>query len=202
MALKPDFPGRAVVAHEELAVAHDASAESRAERDAEEIAKAPGAPRYREQPVDLGKEPMKRLAVGEEVAVIVDEDRHTELVFQHRSQRDPAPKGGKVAEIADHSRRVIRRTGKSEGERRHRAARFVPNAGKALDDLRQARGKVVCSGGQRHAGGDLAIAGDCREAKARPPGIERQDDAGLGLPRLPAAHDAGALRPKKARAVR
>ena len=45
---EPDLPGRAVVADEELAVPHDAGAEAGAERDAEEVAVAPGASRLRE----------------------------------------------------------------------------------------------------------------------------------------------------------
>ena len=89
---EPDLPGRAVVADEELAVPHDAGAEAGTERDAEEVAVAPGAPRLREQPVDFGKQAVERLAVGEEIAVVVDEDRHAEPVFEHRAERDPASK--------------------------------------------------------------------------------------------------------------
>ena len=110
---------------------HDARAEARAERDAEKIAVAPGAPRLGEQRVDLGKEAVQRFAVREEIAVVVDEDGHAEPVFEHRPERDPAAKGGKVAEIADHARRVVRGARKGEGDGRHGRRPPRPAPGKS-----------------------------------------------------------------------
>ena len=141
--------------------------------------------------VDVGKQPVERLAVGEEIAVVVDVHRHAEPVFEHRAERDPASKRGQVAEIADHAGRVVRGTRKREGDGR-RPARLLPHAGKAFDDLRQARVEIVAAGRQRQASRGLAIARDGRETEARPSGVERQDDAPVVLPGAGGGH-AGAL---------
>ena len=84
VAHQPDLAGHRVVADEQRAIAHDAAAEPGAERHAEQVAITFGAARRFEQPVDIRQESGRCLAVSEQVAIIVDERRQCELIFQHR----------------------------------------------------------------------------------------------------------------------
>ena len=87
----------------------DAAAEAGAQRHAEEVLVALGAARLFQQAVDVGQKTGDGLAIDEEVAVVVDEDRDAELLLEHRPQRHAAAEAGQVAQVANDAGRVVGR---------------------------------------------------------------------------------------------
>ena len=140
---EPDFAGGRVVADEQLALADDPAAEARAERDAEQILVLFRAAGRLQFLVDVGEEAGDGLAVGEQVAVVVDEHGDLELLFEHRSQGHAAAKAGQIAQIADDARRIIGRTGKGEADGHGRLGQRAANLREALDDSGQTALQIV-----------------------------------------------------------
>ena len=118
-----DLAGGRVVALEQAPVAHHAGAEPGAESDAQQVAVAPRAVGLVQQAVDVGQEAGDGLSQGEEVAVVADEHRQAELVFQRRTKWHAAAKHRQVDEIADDAALVVSRPREGETDRhRLRAA--------------------------------------------------------------------------------
>jgi hypothetical protein len=113
MPQEPDFAGRRVIADNQLSVAHQAAAESRAQRDAQQIAKSLGTAGLFEQSVDVREESGRGFAVREQVAIVIDESRQSEGVFQDGRERHVAIRR-QVARVDHDAAEVIARAGKAK----------------------------------------------------------------------------------------
>ena len=89
------------------------------------------------QAVDLGKQACKRLAIGEQVAIVVDEDRHLKKLFEHGLEGYATLEVGKVLEVANDAIGIIGRARKTKTDGRRFTTRFFLCQSEALHNLSQ-----------------------------------------------------------------
>ncbi len=175
----PDFACCRVVAQEELPVVHHSPAETGPQREGDQVPEAPSLSRLGEPLVHPGQESPQRLAVGEQVAVVVDEDGNAVPVLEHRSQRDAAAEGGEVAEVADDPRAIVCRSGKGEGDRRRFPSRGREDLVEAFAKLVEARFQLVGARRKRKGLEQELPAANRVEDQLGPARVERQDQAAI-----------------------
>ena len=133
-----------VVAAVEFVVHHDTDAQTRAESVAHQILVAFGAAQRFEPGVHFGQCAAQRFAVGKEVAVVVDEDRNAEFVFEERPQRHAFAERGEVGQVsADDSVRIVGRAGEREADGDGFLLQLVDDGLKTFDHRRQTFVQVV-----------------------------------------------------------
>jgi hypothetical protein len=127
----------------------------------------------------VGEQPRDRLAVGEQVPVVVDVDGDGEAFLEHRAERDPAAKARQVAQVADDAAGVVRGAGEGEADGRGHRGATRPDEVKPLHDPREAPVQVVPAGRHGDALRHLPAALHRRKAETGTAGVERQHDAGV-----------------------
>ena len=181
VAQQPDLAGDGIVAQKQFAVAHNAAAETGAERDAEKIVVTLGAAGLFQQGVDVRQEAGDGFAINEQVAVIVEEDRNAELLFQHRTERNAAAESGQISQVADDAVGIIRRSWEREADGHGRLGALLFDAREAFDDVGQAAVQVVAVGGQGDCFGHGLMAAHGGKAEVGAAGVEGHDDAWVGV---------------------
>ena len=174
VAQDPDLAGERIVAGVEFAVAHDAAAESGAERDAEKVAEALRAAGLGEEAVDVGQQARGGFAEGEQVAVVVDKDGQREAVFEDGGERDVLV-GGQIAGSDDDAVEVVGWRGEGEADRRRRRRERIEHALETLEHVAEGLFEIGGSGGQGEALYDGLIGLHGGEDEVRPAGVERHD---------------------------
>ena len=168
----------AVVAHEHLVVGGDADAEARAEDEADEVVVLLHAAGRTDFLVEHGECARQRLAVGEQVGVVVDEDGQPELTFQKGSQCDPALKTGEVGEpVGKDTVGIVCRAREGEADGHGLLRELVDNMLEASPQILQKLREVVGVGGQFESVGDSLTAAHCREPEMRAAGVQCDDGA-------------------------
>ena len=159
-ALLDDYAGHLLVAQAESlharvvapvqpVVHHHADAEARAKRVAQKILVALRTAECLEPGVHFGQCAAQRFAIGEQVAVIVDEHRDAELILQERSQRHTVAERREVGQIAaDDAVGVVGRARESEADGHGLLRQPVDDLAEASHHRREAEVQVV--GVRRH----------------------------------------------------
>ena len=176
----------AVVAHVHLVVARDADAEAGAEDEADEVAVLLHAAGIADALVEHGQRAGQRLAVGEQVGVVVDEDGQVELLFEERAQSHAALKAGEVAQpVGDHAVGVVRRSGKGEADGHRLLGKLVDDVLETRPQILQQLREVVGVGGEFEGVGDRLAAPHRREPEMRAAGVQRDDGSGVAVVHIP-----------------
>ena len=181
VAEDPDVAAASVVAGQQLPVDDCAGAESRAERDAQQVPVALRRSARLQQRVDLGQRARDGFAVGEQVAVVVDEYRNAEAPFEVGAQCDSAAKGGEVRQVADDAVGIVGRSREGEADGVRARGELPLHGFESFDQRRQHAVEVVRTGGKMHRRDDLAIGRHGREDEVRSAGVEGQNDAWVGF---------------------
>src|SRR5450759_4709251 len=183
-----DLAGGGVVALEQTPLAHHAGAEPGAEGGAQQVAVAPRAFGLLQQAVDVGQKAGDGFAKGEEVAVVADEHRQAELVFQRRTQWHTAAKHRHVHHITDDAVLVVGWPREGEADRhgfRDHQSRPVPagahrhlvvHAAETGDEQLQELVDGARHRGERHRRYDLTLALDGAEDQVGAAGVESEHD--------------------------
>ena len=170
----------AVVAHEHLVVGGDADAEAGAEDESDEVVVLLHAAGMADFLVELRKCARQRLAIGEQVGVVVDEDGQPELVLQIGAQRDAAFEAGEVGETArEHAVGVVRRSGEGETDGHGPFRKLVDDVLEPGPQILQQLRKVVGVGGEFEGVGDSFATSHGREAEMGAAGIQGDDCSGI-----------------------
>ena len=176
MAQAEGFDAR-VVAAVEAVIDHDAHAEARAEGVAHQILVAFGAVQRFEPGVDLRQGSAQRLAVGEQVAVVVDEDRDAERRFEERTQRHAVAERREVGQIAaDDAGAVVCRTGEGEADGHRSLGQLRYDFVETFDHSGQALVKVVRVRGIGDRVDDEFTTTHCAEHEVGTTCVESHDD--------------------------
>ncbi len=182
VAQAPRLGARVVARVQARPLADQSEAEARAEGVAQEVAVTLGAAGTTEPFVHLGQRSAERLPVGEQVAVVVDEDRQTEPILQIGTQRHAVAERGEVGQItADDPPRVVRRSGEGEADRCGPLAEAADDVGESFGEGRQTAVEVVRPGGQGEGLYDRSAGLHRPEYEVGASGIERDDDARVGV---------------------
>jgi len=180
VAQEADFHAGGVVAEEKVAIADEAATETGAEGDAHEIAVAPGATGLLEEAIDVREEALEGFAVGEEVAVIVDEDGNAEVLLEHRAEGDAATEAGEIREVADDAAAVIGGAGEGEADGNRRGGEALADLLEALDDIVEAVVEFVSFGGDAGEMEKEFTTLDGRKLQERATGVQSHDCGRIG----------------------
>jgi hypothetical protein len=115
-----------IVSTVEVTVDNDSDAESRSDGVANEVVKALLGTHVFKALIDFRQYATEGFAIGEEVAVVVDEYGHTEALFQHRAECYAITERGEVGkETSDDAAGIVggAREGKTNGNRALRGVR-------------------------------------------------------------------------------
>lgn len=165
-----------VVAAVELIVDHHTDAEARAEGVAHQVFVAFRAAQGFELGVYLGQGAAQCFAIGEQVAVVVDEYRNAEFVFEEGPQRHAFAERGEIGQVtADDAVGIIGRARECEADGDGFGLQFVDHGLEAFDHRCQAFVEVVRI--RRHGDGfdDEFVGLHGSEHEVRTSGIESDD---------------------------
>ena len=119
--LAPEITSHLIIPKHQFAVCDHPAAEARPQSNAQEIAVAARVAHLFQFLIDFGQDARHSFAVGKQIAVVVDENRNSECLFQERTEGNATPECREIGQVADNPCPIIRRTGKGETYR-HRIA--------------------------------------------------------------------------------
>ena len=174
---QPDIAAAAVVPAQEPSVQDDAAAEAGSERDAQEVMVTLRASGRLQGGVQLRQDAREGLAIGEQVAVVVDENRESEDIFQVGAHRDAVLETREVGQVADDAVLVVRRPREGEADGDGRGVQQGLHPVEPFHQHLQAALHVV--GDRVHPDGlhDFLAAADGGEHEVRAAGVEGQNSS-------------------------
>ena len=170
-----------VVAPVQLAVDDAADAEARAESIADKVVIALGTAHVLQFRIDLRQDAAEGLAEGVQVAVVVDEHGHAELLLEERSEGHAFAEGREVRQVtADDAVRVVGRAGEREADGDGLFTGEGVHHGLEPDDHRlQAQVQVIGIGRQRDRLAHVLFALHRAEHHVGAAGVQGKDDPGI-----------------------
>ena len=174
---QPDIAAAAVVAAQEPSVQDDAAAEAGSERDAQEILVALRASGRFQGGVQLRQDAREGLAIGKQVAVVVDEDRKAEDVLQVRPHRHAVLEAREIGQVADDAVLVVRRTREGEADGDSRGVQQGLHPVEPFHQHLQAALHIVGDRVHPDRLHDFLAAADGGEHEVRAAGIEGQNSS-------------------------
>ena len=165
-----------VVAAVEPAVHDHADSQSRTEGVSDEVLVFLGTAELFEPGVHLGQCAAQRLAVGEQVAVVVDEDRNAELRLEEGPEGDAFAERREVREVAaDDAVGVVGRAGECETDGHGLGFQPVDDLTESLHHRGEAFIQVLGVRGERDGVHDEFVGLHGAEHQIRSAGIEGDD---------------------------